>query len=159
MKIEIIFDATAKSLAAMQETDIETAKRQLKSLGRQKIITLHRKAFCAITKQETFATFTHIGDYLKRDHASVMYHCRTSPWTLRSDTDYLYIYNNVKGWLKRAVENNLKEYEDKTGALEFLNKASLRYGRRNRETYRSYAMRFITEHIDDVINIIQKTPK
>ena len=159
MNIELIFEATAKSLAEMQITDIETAKKQLKGLAGQKTLTLHRKAFCAITKQETFTEFTVIGRRINRGHATVMYHCRNSPFVLRSEPEYVAIYNNVMQNVKEAIELSNKSYEGKEGLFEFVEKSAKLYGRKYRETYQNYAIRFIKEHADQMIEIVKQLPK
>lgn len=102
LKIDIIYhnnhcteNYIAGLIAAIQ-SKLNVSINEMRSASRKRTIVNARIIFSAILHELTNFSYTHIGQLINRDHATVLYHIRTCRQLIDTDKNFKAMYNEVK---------------------------------------------------------------
>ena len=99
------------SLEEIENVVREIGLIDIRIVSRKRNYVLHRGIFFMIAVAYTKYSLSHIGDFLEKDHATVIHANKTTPWTLGQDRDAKNMFNAIHTRIKHKIHLRLKEHE------------------------------------------------
>lgn len=97
MKIDIISLETKRKLEFIENQVLNiTGLDSLKTKSRTHEYVLGRFLFCLLAREYTSYSFSKIGSYINRDHATIIHSVRACTWEMKYNKDLQNKYDNLK---------------------------------------------------------------
>lgn len=89
----------------------DIGRLDIRIVSRQRDYVLHRGIFFMLAVAYTHHTLSFIGNYLDKDHATVLHANKTTPWTLAQDQDAKNLFEAIHAAIRKILDDKIDTAE------------------------------------------------